>query len=189
MTSELFIMAALGPSWVGPVLQSLFILVCVLMVLVVLIQKPQGGGLAGAFGGSSAGSGQTAFGTKTGDALTVFTVSVFVIFVVIAILLNLALKAPGPEKAAATDAAVSAPASTDAPAATTDPATTTPASGSDTILPTQLPEGSMSPATNSGGELPATVTTPAVPAPTTPEPTTPAPTAPTPDAPKPEPKP
>jgi preprotein translocase subunit SecG len=181
MTSELFIIAALGPQWVGPVLQALFILVCVLMVLVVLIQKPQGGGLAGAFGGSSAGSGQTAFGTKTGDALTVFTVSVFVIFVVIAILLNLALKAPGPEKATATDAAVSAPASTDAPASTTDPAATTPSS--DTILPTQLPEGSTSPATNAGGELPATVTTPAVPAPTTPAPTTP-----TPEAPKPEPK-
>ncbi|MDP1662923.1 MAG: preprotein translocase subunit SecG, partial [Phycisphaerales bacterium] len=42
-----------------------FAAVCVLLVLAILIQKPQGGGLSGAFGAGSSGSGQTAFGTKT----------------------------------------------------------------------------------------------------------------------------
>jgi protein translocase SecG subunit len=56
--------------WATALLMVLFIGVSVLMVLAILIQRPQGGGLAAAFGGSSAGSGQTALGTKTGDALT-----------------------------------------------------------------------------------------------------------------------
>ena len=54
---------ALSPIVVG-ILAVLFLFICVLMVLTVLIQKPQGGGLSAAFGASS-GSGQTAFGTKT----------------------------------------------------------------------------------------------------------------------------
>lgn len=77
--------------WLIGVLTVLFLVVSTLMILTVLIQKPQGGGLAAAFGGSS-GSGQTAFGTKTGDALTVFTVIVFVLFLVIAVVLNFAEK-------------------------------------------------------------------------------------------------
>jgi preprotein translocase subunit SecG len=74
-------------------LTVLFIVACVFLVLTVLIQKPQGGGLAGAFGGGAGGSGQTAFGTKTGDALTVLTIIVFCIFLLFAIVLNLGVKA------------------------------------------------------------------------------------------------
>lgn len=64
-----------------------FFLVCLIMILTVLIQKPQGGGLAGAFG-SGAGSGQTAFGARTGDALTVATIGIFVFYILAAIGLN-----------------------------------------------------------------------------------------------------
>ena len=55
----------------GPVLAMaiFFILACSLMILVVLIQRPKGGGLAGAFGGVG-GAQQTAFGAKVGDVLT-----------------------------------------------------------------------------------------------------------------------
>ena len=56
-----------------------FVFVSVILILVVLIQRPQGGGLSGAFG-SGAGSGQTAFGAKTGDALTIATIIMFVIW-------------------------------------------------------------------------------------------------------------
>ena len=80
------------PDWLMGALTVAFIFVCVILVLTVLIQKPQGGGLAGAFGGA-AGSGQTAFGTKTGDALTVLTIIVFTIFIIFAIVLNLGVKA------------------------------------------------------------------------------------------------
>ena len=71
----------------GALLTLGFLIVCLLMILIVLIQRPQGGGLGGAFG-SSAGSGQTAFGAKTGDALTMATIGIFVVFVLGAIGLN-----------------------------------------------------------------------------------------------------
>src|ERR1051325_3839069 len=64
----------------------LFIIVCLFLVLIVLIQKGRGGGLASAFGGAS---GNTAFGSKTGDVLTWATSIVFGIFLVLAISLNL----------------------------------------------------------------------------------------------------
>ena len=69
----------LGFSVVG------FCIVCILLVLTILIQRPQGGGLSGAFG-AGAGSGQTAFGAKTGDALTMFTIGIFVVYIVGAVL-------------------------------------------------------------------------------------------------------
>jgi len=73
------------------VLTVLFMAVCAAMVLTVLIQKPQGGGLASAFGGG-ASAGNTAFGTKTGDALTIFTISVFVLYLLLAVTLNFAAR-------------------------------------------------------------------------------------------------
>ena len=63
-----------------------FIIVCLFMILLVLIQKGRGGGLASAFGGAG---GNTAFGSKTGDVLTWATSVVFGIFLVLAITLNL----------------------------------------------------------------------------------------------------
>ncbi len=62
------------------VLGLYFIMVCLLLMLIILIQKPKGGGLSGAFGGSGGGS-QAAFGAKTGDVLTVVTVILFVMFI------------------------------------------------------------------------------------------------------------
>ena len=65
---------------------TLFIIVCVFLILLVLIQKGRGGGLASAFGGMG---GNTAFGSKTGDVLTWATSIVFGIFLLLAIILNL----------------------------------------------------------------------------------------------------
>lgn len=81
------------PTWLVMLLVILFMGVCVLMILTVLIQKPQGGGLAGAFG-SGAGSGQTAFGAKTGDALTIATIVMFCVFVLGAVGLNYLTRPP-----------------------------------------------------------------------------------------------
>jgi protein translocase SecG subunit len=162
----LFTLGAWNPTVVG-IIMVLFIVVCVFMVLTILIQKPQGGGLGAAFGGGSASSGQTAFGTKTGDALTVFTVLVFVAFLVFAVLLNLGMKQPKP---GAGTAAQGTGGTTTAPATTpeTTPATTPadPASA-----PATTPAGGEAPTTPSEsatGLTPAPVPTPA-PAPT-PEP-------------------
>lgn len=79
-------MLTLGVSGVvAGLLIGVFLLVSILMILVVLIQRPQGGGLGGAFG--AGGSGETAFGAKTGDALTIATVAVFVIWLGLAVTL------------------------------------------------------------------------------------------------------
>ncbi len=60
-------------------LAVLFAAVSLLMMLVILIQRPKGGGLSGAFGGAG-GSAQAAFGAKTGDVLTWVTCVFFVLF-------------------------------------------------------------------------------------------------------------
>src|SRR5436190_18268935 len=65
---------------------TLFIIVCLFMILLILIQKGRGGGLASAFGGAG---GNTAFGSKTGDVLTWATSIVFGVFIVLAVVLNL----------------------------------------------------------------------------------------------------
>jgi len=64
-------------------LAGLFVVACVFLMLVILVQKPRGGGLSGAFGGGG-GAAQSVFGGKTGDALTTFTVICFVFYVLLA---------------------------------------------------------------------------------------------------------
>lgn len=68
------------------VLLTLFLTLSAFLVLLVLIQKGRGGGLASAFGGVG---GNTAFGAKTGDVLTWATSIVFGVFLLLAIGLNL----------------------------------------------------------------------------------------------------
>lgn len=67
----------------------LFMLVSLGMVLIILVQRPQGGGLAGAFGGAGGSSTDTVFGGRVGDALTVATVVAFALYLGLAIALNL----------------------------------------------------------------------------------------------------
>ncbi len=82
----------------------LFMLVALAMVLIILVQRPQGGGLAGAFGGAGGSSTDTVFGGRVGDALTVATVVAFVLYLSLAIALNILDNPPksGPTPAAAT---------------------------------------------------------------------------------------
>ena len=70
------------------ILTVLFIIVSAVMILIVLVQRPQGGGLAGAFGGASGGGTDTVFGGRVGDALTVMTVIAFTAYILLAIGLN-----------------------------------------------------------------------------------------------------
>ncbi|MBX3359257.1 MAG: preprotein translocase subunit SecG [Phycisphaeraceae bacterium] len=119
-----------------------FLLLSVLMILVVLIQRPQGGGLSGAFG-SGAGSGQTAFGAKTGDALTVASILIFVLWLLAAIALNYMIR-PG---FAAEQPAVATPAETPAPAPTgSTPDSTPPVSAPSTTPPSTSPPPATPPA-------------------------------------------
>jgi len=67
-------------AWYITILSLLFLVVSVLMMLIILIQRPKGGGLVGAFGGAGAGSSQATFGAKVGDVLTLTTVVLFLLF-------------------------------------------------------------------------------------------------------------
>lgn len=123
----------LHPVVIG-LLVALFVLVSFMLMLIILIQRPQGGGLSEAFG-SNSGSGHTAFGAKTGDALTTATIGMFVIFIVGAVLLNYAVRPPGE---GATAAEASADPASGAPASTsTEPL---PIGSTTTTIPIPIPQ-------------------------------------------------
>lgn len=143
--------------WAVGLLTVGFLAICLLLVLIVLIQRPQGGGLSAAFGAGGGGSGQTAFGAKTGDALTLATVGIFVLFLVGAVVLNFAIRPSEEGEQATQTSSEQAPATAggegaDAPTATIDedetPATEAPAeeqpesddaSGAEEPAPTPAP--------------------------------------------------
>lgn len=76
---------ASGTTWVHLLVTTLFVGVCALLIIVVLLQKGRGGGLAGAFGGAG---GHSAFGAKTGDVFTWITVGLTAAFILVSILGN-----------------------------------------------------------------------------------------------------
>ena len=66
------------------IVAAIWIITAVVLVLLVLIQKGRGGGLAGAFGGAGANS---LMGTKTGDFLTWVTIGLVVLFLFLAVIM------------------------------------------------------------------------------------------------------
>ena len=88
-------------------LTGLFMVVSTVMILVILMQRPKGGGLSAAFGGSSAGSADSLLGGRVGDTLTWVTVVAFVLYLGLAISLNMSA-GPGAADVAGPAAAVEA---------------------------------------------------------------------------------
>jgi preprotein translocase subunit SecG len=70
----------LGVSVWSYVLNSAIILLGLFLILIVLIQRGKGGGLAGAFGGMG---GSSAFGTRAGDTFTRITIGVAAVWVLL----------------------------------------------------------------------------------------------------------
>src|SRR5436190_12787308 len=60
-------------SWVPTLLNIVLLVLGLFLILLVLIQRGKGGGLAGAFGGMG---GSSAFGSRAGDAFTRITIYV-----------------------------------------------------------------------------------------------------------------
>ncbi len=60
-------------SWVPTFLNWIILILSLFLILLVLIQRGKGGGLAGAFGGVG---GSSAFGSRAGDLFTKITISV-----------------------------------------------------------------------------------------------------------------
>jgi preprotein translocase subunit SecG len=61
-------------------LMTLLFVTSVFLILLVLVQRGRGGGLAGAFGGAG---GQSAFGTRAGDVFTRVTIVVATIWIIL----------------------------------------------------------------------------------------------------------
>ena len=116
------------------ILTAIFTAVSVAMILMILVQRPQGGGLAGAFGGAGGGGADSVFGGRVGDALTWSTVIAFVVYLLLGVTVNLvpitrtvtpaaniqpvleSAPAPAGGAGAAADSAPEAPAPAPAPA-------------------------------------------------------------------------
>jgi len=63
-------------------LAILLFLTALFLIVLVLIQRGKGGGLAGAFGGMG---GQSAFGTKAGDLFTRITIGVATFWIILCV--------------------------------------------------------------------------------------------------------
>jgi preprotein translocase subunit SecG len=77
--------AQAGPGFFSYLLNIVLLLVSLFLILVVLIQRGKGGGLAGAFGGVG---GSSAFGSRAGDAFTRFTLIVAGVWVLLIMILD-----------------------------------------------------------------------------------------------------
>ena len=88
------------------ILTVLLIVISVAMILIILVQRPQGGGLASAFGGAGGGGTDTVFGGRVGDALTYMTVIAFILFLGLAVSLNLVDSREGVPSATSDEAAI-----------------------------------------------------------------------------------
>ncbi len=102
-------------------------LIALSLILVVLIQKGRGGGLASAFGGAGASS---LLGTKTGDFLTWLTIGLVAAFLILSVIMGLYMRPVQSEELSGPAAqTVPAPQTTETPppASSTEskPATTT----------------------------------------------------------------
>jgi preprotein translocase subunit SecG len=74
----------LAMSFVLKVVGVLFVVCCVALILIILIQKGRGGGLSAAFGGGMAGG---ILGSKTGDFLTWVTIVLVAMFLTLAVVM------------------------------------------------------------------------------------------------------
>src|SRR5579883_3063584 len=70
--------------WVPPLLNVILLLVGLFLILLILIQRGKGGGLAGAFGGAG---GSSAFGSRAGDTFTRITIYVAAVWLLLTMIL------------------------------------------------------------------------------------------------------
>jgi len=74
----------LAVSFIMNVVAVLFVLCCITLILIILIQKGRGGGLSAAFGGGMASG---ILGSKTGDFLTWVTIVLVGVFLTLAVVM------------------------------------------------------------------------------------------------------
>jgi preprotein translocase subunit SecG len=147
------------------------------LVLVILVQRGRGGGLAGALGGVG---GSSAFGTRAGDVFTRITVGIFLVWVFLAcgLVLLMARKSPLADGNSKRPAEASAP--DDGPAPPAPLGEGTPAGESSPTLPPPVadspPEQEAAPAAPPESPAPPAESVPATTDSAPEAPATPAPT-------------
>src|SRR3984957_7739499 len=102
MASEMLLIWAV-PSWVPSVLNVVLGLASVFLIILVLIQRGKGGGLAGAFGGAG---GSSAFGSRAGNTFTKITIYVAAGWILLIMIL---IKTTQPAAEAPANAVLTAP--------------------------------------------------------------------------------
>ena len=70
----------LAATWFSAILNSVILILGIFMILLVLIQRGRGGGLAGAFGGVG---GSSAFGSRAGDLFTRITIIMATVWILL----------------------------------------------------------------------------------------------------------
>lgn len=76
-------MSLVAVAWYSHLLNAVIVIIGLLLMLIVLIQRGKGGGLAGAFGGVG---GSSPFGSRAADAfvkITLYLAAVWVLFIMI----------------------------------------------------------------------------------------------------------
>jgi preprotein translocase subunit SecG len=73
-------MVLIAAGWFPAILNVILLLSGIFLILLVLIQRGKGGGLAGAFGGTG---GSSAFGSRAGDTFTRITIYVAAIWLLL----------------------------------------------------------------------------------------------------------
>ena len=105
----MFLWAEVWP-WVPPLLNVVLLVAGIFLILLILIQRGKGGGLAGAFGGSG---GSSAFGSRAGDAFTRVTIMSAAVWILLIMILIRTTQPPSrPENA---EVVPGAPTGTDLP--------------------------------------------------------------------------
>jgi preprotein translocase subunit SecG len=84
--------------WLAFGSMGLLMFVGLLLMVIILLQRGRGGGLAGAFGGAG---GQSAFGTRAGDVFTKITAGMAILWVFLAGVSRFALEPYANQEAAA----------------------------------------------------------------------------------------
>jgi preprotein translocase subunit SecG len=103
-------------GFVNVLLGIVLFLTALFLIVLVLIQRGKGGGLAGAFGGMG---GQSAFGTKAGDLFTRITIGVAAFWIILCMIMVKSLGVQGEsllKGMGGSKPGVSAPPSTEKPA-------------------------------------------------------------------------
>jgi preprotein translocase subunit SecG len=96
----------MGSVVVG-VLLIVYVLLCAFLILIVLLQRGEGGGLAGAFGGMG---GESAFGVKGDKTFKKLTAIVGALFMVLAVVISIVIERQFRPPAATGSSGVTVPA-------------------------------------------------------------------------------